>query len=72
MEVAAVAWRQGQEHLQNVLVSGVEAEPHHADTNIVGSPIKEGATVTGDKDDIPEYTTVTGGGVVVVAMVVET
>ena len=67
MEVAAVAWRQGQEHLQSTLVSGVAAEPHH----VVGSPIKEGATVTDDIDDIPEDTTVTGG-VVVIAMVVET
>ena len=71
MEVAAVAQRHGQEHLQSLLVSGVVAEPHHADPMIVGSPIKEGAIVTNDRDDIPEDTTVTGG-VVVIAVEVET
>ena len=30
MEVAAVAWRQGQEHLQSILVLVVAAEPYHA------------------------------------------
>ena len=34
MEVAAVAWRQGQEHLQSISVSGVAAEPHHADPTL--------------------------------------
>ena len=52
-------------------MSGVVVEPYHADPTIVGSPIKEGAMVTNDRDDISEDTTVTGV-VVVIAMVVET
>ena len=43
-----------------ILVSGVVAEPHHAGPTLLGSPIKEGAMVTNDRDDIPENTTVTG------------
>ena len=50
MEIAAVAQRYGQEHLQSILVSGVAAEPHYADNN-VGR-----AKVTNDRDDIPEDT----------------
>ena len=69
MEVAAVAQRHGQEHLQSILVSGVAAEPHHADPNVVESPIKEGAMVTNDRDDIPEDTSVTRGVVVIVVEV---
>ena len=33
-EVAAVAQRHGQEHLQSLLVSGVTAETHHADPTL--------------------------------------
>ena len=50
-------------------MSGVVAEPHHADPTLYEAP-SEGATVTDDIDDIPEDTTVTGG--VVVVAVVET
>ena len=71
MEVTAVAQRHGQEHLQSLLVSGVVAEPHHAEPIIIGSPIKEGAIVTNYTVDKPEDTTVTGR-VVVIVMEVET
>ena len=37
-------------------------------SNVIGSPIREGATVTDETNDSPEDTTITGG-VVVVAIV---
>ena len=70
MEVAAVAWRQGQEHLQSILVSGWW-QNHIMLTQHCRKPHQEGVTVNDDIDDIPKDTTVTGG-VVVIAMVVET
>ena len=56
MEVAAVAQRQDQEHLQSIFMSGVVADTHHADPTIVRSPIKEGTMVTDNIDDILEET----------------
>ena len=40
MEVAAVAQRHGQEHIQSLLVSGVATEPHHADPTLEEAPSK--------------------------------
>ena len=71
MEVSVVAQRHSQEHLQSIMVSGVAAEPYHADPTLQENPIKEEAMVTDDRDDIPEDTTITEG-VVVVAVEVET
>ena len=70
MEVAAIAQRQGQRHLQDTSVSTMVVEPHHS-PDVAGGPIKEGAMVTNERDDIPEDITVTGV-VVVISMVVET
>ena len=61
MEGAAVVQKLSQEHLQSLLASRVVVEPCHADPSF---PDREGATVTDDMEDRPEYTTVTGGVVV--------
>ena len=39
--------------------------------SVAGTPIKERAMITNERDDIPEDTTITGG-VVVIAVIVET
>ena len=49
----------------------VVAEPHHADLMLLEAPSRSGAMLTVERrDDLPEYTTVTRG-VVVIALVVE-
>ena len=40
MDVPAVAQRQGQEHLQSILVSGVAGELHHANPMLQEVPSK--------------------------------
>ena len=69
MEFAAVTQKLSQEHLQSLLASRVVVEPHHANPSLLETPVREGAIVTDDMEDMPEDTTITEG--VVVRAVVE-
>ena len=70
MEVAAVAQKLSQEHLQSLSASRGGGLTTPCWSKLTGNPVREGATVTDDMEDRPEDTTVTGG--VVVGAVVET